>query len=111
MKWTGKIIGAIIGLCFGSLITVIIGVIIGHLYDIGWFSKWFGFQGRERQHDSVQTVFFNSTFMIMGYLAKCDGRVSENEIRIAEHVMQEMNLDANMRREAIRLFNEGKQAD
>lgn len=110
MKWTGKIFGMLIGLAFGSPITLFIGLIIGHLYDIGWLSKWIGLApGGARAQSRVQGVFFNCTFTTMGHLAKCDGRVSENEILIAQSVMREMNLDAAMKQEAIRLFHQGKQ--
>ena len=44
----------------------------------------------------------------MGNLAKVDGRVSEDEIALARAVMAEMELSAEKRRTAIRLFNEGK---
>ncbi|OGO95151.1 MAG: molecular chaperone DjlA [Coxiella sp. RIFCSPHIGHO2_12_FULL_42_15] len=108
MKWTGKIVGALIGLMFGHPFTVVMGLFIGHLYDIGLFSKWFGLPQAGHHHARVQEVFFNNTFTIMGHLAKCDGRVSESEIRIAQNVMDEMNLSLHMKREAIRLFNEGK---
>lgn len=108
MKWTGKIVGALVGLMLGHPLTIAVGFFIGHLFDIGLFSKWFGLPQAGHHHARVQEVFFNSTFTIMGHLAKCDGRVSENEIRIAQNVMNEMNLSMTMKREAIRLFNEGK---
>ncbi len=108
MKWTGKIVGSLIGLALAHPITIVLGFFIGHLYDIGWFSRWIN-QGVSSQNSRIQNVFFNCSFMIMGHLAKCDGRVSENEIRIAQSIMDDMNLSAAMKREAIRLFNEGKQ--
>lgn len=40
----------------------------------------------------------------MGFFAKSDGRVSENEIHQARQIMQEMSLIFSMKREAIRLF-------
>lgn len=108
MKWTGKIVGAIAGLAFGNPFTMLIGFLLGHLYDIGWFAKWFGLP-QTANYGKVQSTFFNSTFKVMGYLAKSDGRISENEIQFAQQVMREMNLDFSMRQEAVRLFNEGKQ--
>ena len=108
MKWTGKIVGSLLGLMLMHPFTILIGFVVGHLYDIGVFSRWLGLSSSENHHARVQEVFFNSTFAVMGHLAKCDGRVSENEIRIAQKVMDEMNLSAAMKREAARLFNEGK---
>ena len=110
MRWNGKIIGAMIGLLLGHPIWVVVGVIIGHLYDIDFFHRILrkSMAGRAQQ---IQHIFFDSTFSVMGYLAKADGRVSESEIRAAEAVMRQMELGLEMKREAIRLFNQGKQAD
>lgn len=109
MKWTGKIVGFVLGLLLGNPGAVLLGLLLGHLYDVGAFARWFGLPGGENQHARTQEIFFNNTFRIMGHLAKCDGRVSENEIRIAEQIMQEMSLNPTLRLEAMRLFNEGKQ--
>ena len=43
-------------------------------------------------------------------VAKADGKVSADEIRLAERVMDEMQLSQDMRRAAINLFNQGKTA-
>ena len=56
----------------------------------------------------MQTAFFTATFSIMGNLSKADGLVSPQEVKLAEAVMDEMDLSADMRRTAIRLFSEGK---
>ena len=47
----------------------------------------------------------------MGHLAKADGRVSEDEIAQARAVMDRMQLDEEQRKQAIALFNRGKEAD
>jgi DnaJ like chaperone protein len=59
----------------------------------------------------VQEVFFMATFSIMGHVAKADGRVSEDEIEMARAVMARMGLAPQLRQAAMRLFNQGKQAD
>ncbi len=110
MRWNGKIIGAIIGLLTGHPIGVLIGLAIGHLWDIGFFSRLIQ-KNFAPDTGRVQRVFFDTTFSIMGFLAKADGRVSVSEIRAAEAIMQQMELSAEMRLEAIRLFNQGKQTD
>jgi DnaJ like chaperone protein len=61
--------------------------------------------------ERVQAVFFTATFSIMGYLAKADGRVSEQEIHVARQIMQQMHLSDEQKKAAMNLFNEGKQAD
>src|ERR1700691_610865 len=110
MRWNGKIVGAIIGLLLGHPYWVVIGIVVGHAYDIGFFQKLFQ-KSVVRGAQQVQRTFFDSTFSIMGYLAKADGRVTQNEIQIAESIMLQMDLSAEMRREAIRLFNQGKRPD
>lgn len=54
--------------------------------------------------------FFRSTFRVMGYVAKADGRVTEREIEAARSVMRSLLLDAGQVRSAIAFFTSGKQA-
>lgn len=113
MKWQGKFVGACTGFLLGGGIPgLIIGIIIGHLFDSGMMQYWLDSSNigtRSVHYHSTQRVFFETTFAIMGYLAKVDGRVSESEIEAAKRVMQYMSLSEGMRREAIMFFNEGKQ--
>ena len=44
----------------------------------------------------------------MGHVCKADGQVTEDEIALAKQVMQQMDMDAEQRKTAINLFNEGK---
>lgn len=112
MLWNGKIIGVFVGAILGGPLGAAIGLALGHLFDIGLFDnllKQLGISRAASRAANVQQIFFNSTFTIMGYLAKSDGRVSENEIRAAKQIMARLNLNAEMKREAIDLFNQGKQ--
>jgi len=59
----------------------------------------------------VQIAFFIATFAAMGRLCKADGRIREQEIKLASSVMEHLKLNQTQKRLAIRLFNEGKQAD
>lgn len=108
MKFRGKIIGALIGLLIGGPIGLVLGFIAGHLFDLGYFHSLFdATQGKIHTH--AQQIFFNNTFKIMGYIAKSDGRVSENEIQAARIVMSKMGLNDALKQEAIRLFSVGKE--
>jgi DnaJ like chaperone protein len=95
----------------GGPLGALLGVALGHNFDRGLKrlpdDESFAAGDRER----VQTAFFTATFAVMGRVAKADGRVSPEEIRMAEAVMAEMALDAAMRKTAIRLFGQGKSAD
>jgi len=114
MLWNGKIIGVFLGAILGGPLGAGIGLTIGHLFDIGLFDtllKRLGISRSASRTANVQQIFFSSTFTVMGYLAKSDGRISENEIRAAQQIMRSLNLNATSQREAIKLFNQGKQAD
>ncbi|MCK5893150.1 MAG: co-chaperone DjlA [Endozoicomonadaceae bacterium] len=56
----------------------------------------------------TQSVFFRATFLVMGKLAKADGRVNEKEIELVSSLMNEMRMSSKQRQEAIEWFNRGK---
>jgi DnaJ like chaperone protein len=96
----------------GGPLGAVLGAALGHHFDKGLQGlpedrvSW-GPGDQER----VQTAFFTATFSVMGHLAKADGRVSPDEIKLAEALMAQMSLSSEMRKTAIRLFNEGKVDD
>lgn len=49
-------------------------------------------------------------FYALGYLAKADGRVTENDIQYAENLIRGLGLSARARRKAIRRFQKGRDA-
>ncbi len=111
-------LGKIIGGVFGYLIThniwgILIGVFLGHQFDKGLSRSGGGFSAGWRvvNQARAQQAFFETTFSVMGHLAKADGRVSEEEIALARQVMARMGLPEAARREAVRLFGQGKAAD
>lgn len=117
MSWWGKIAGGAFGFAVGGPLGAALGAVLGHAVDKGvngleeqpeQGGRLGG--GRQSRRERAQLAFFTATFAVMGRLAKADGRVSENEIRVAEAVMQQMRLNDEQRRTAIRLFQEGKNA-
>ena len=60
--------------------------------------------------DRRLSAMFTSLFTALGYLSKVDGKVSQGEIGFAANLMDEMQLDAEQRRQAEDLFRMGKQA-
>jgi len=103
--WVATLIGAILGFKLVGVFGALLGGLAGNLLAKGLVSK-FGNRRSERRQ-KVERVFFTTVFSIMGYLAKSDGRVSEEEIAQAEGLMAGMNLRADQRKEAIRLFKAG----
>ena len=49
--------------------------------------------------------------MVMGHIAKADGVVTEDEIRVARSVMKKMQLSHSKKRQAISYFTTGKQTN
>lgn len=106
MGWMGKIVGGVLGFATGlGPVGAAIGLVIGHAFD----------ERMEADDDApaadpavVRSVFFRAAFQIMGFVAKADGRVSEQEIAAAREVFRQFRLDPQQTREAIDCFTAGK---
>lgn len=113
MYWWGRLIGALFGFLLAGPIGAIIGVIVGYFFDQGLKQSQrlggIGNFGEAQAHS--RELFFYATFSVMGHIAKADGRVSKDEIRVAEQVMHHLGLNASMRAQAIAAFRAGKQPD
>ena len=105
----GKIIAAFMGWQVAGLFGAMIGLYIGHFFDRGLsgFSRPLSAQQQQR----VSACYFETTFTLLGYLAKADGRVSEEEIAQAEALMARMGLNAEHRQQAIVLFKVGAKSN
>lgn len=80
MQYWGKVVGVVIALFMGGgFWGAVLGLIIGHMFDKARSRKmaWFANQ-RERQ-----SLFFATTFEVMGHLTKSKGRVTEADIQVA----------------------------
>ncbi|NIR32231.1 MAG: co-chaperone DjlA [Gammaproteobacteria bacterium] len=111
MSWWGKVIGGAFGFLLGGPIGALLGAALGHNFDRGLAGMMREQGPGAGDPERVQAAFFTTTFSVMGYLAKADGRVSEHEIAMANQVMAHMRLTSEQRRTARRLFTEGKQPD
>lgn len=111
MSWWGKLVGGAFGFMLGGPLGAVLGAALGHNFDKGLkgIAGNLGFDAGDQER--VQAAFFTATFSVMGAVAKADGKVSKDEIRMAQVVMAEMHLDADTRAAAINLFNEGKSHD
>lgn len=103
MSWWGKVVGGAFGFMMGGPLGALMGAALGNYFD-GGLNNTLGVGATER----VQSVFFTTTFAVMGYIAKIDGKVTKDEIQMAEQVMRQMQLTPQQRRVAVNLFNEGK---
>jgi DnaJ like chaperone protein len=104
MQWFGKGIGGLIGTLVAGPVGTLVGVLVGHQWD----------QSKSATRGSVREIsrlFFEATFEVMGQVAKIDGRVSEDEVRVARRIMQSMRLTDDQVQSAIEHFTRGKSAD
>jgi DnaJ like chaperone protein len=106
----GKILGAFFGFIMAGPAGALFGILVGNFFDRG-LSKHFNnpyFDVHTQRHTQIYTLFLKTTFMVMGYLAKSDGRVSEKAILNAKRVMEELRLNKSQIADAKLNFNIGK---
>jgi DnaJ like chaperone protein len=103
MQWLGKGIGGLLGAFIAGPLGSLVGVLAGHQWD----------QAKDGSGSvrAISRLFFETTFEVMGQVAKADGRVSEDEVRIARRIMQGMRLTEAQVQAAIERFTRGKSAD
>lgn len=105
MQYWGKVIGVAVALMMGGgFWGAVLGLLIGHMFDKARSRRlnWFANQ-QERQ-----SLFFATTFEVMGHLTKSKGRVTEADIQIASVFMDRMNLHGESRSAAQQAFRVGK---
>ncbi|WP_150539980.1 co-chaperone DjlA [Actinobacillus vicugnae] len=112
MQFIGKIIGFFLGYqLFHGLFGGLLGAFIGHLadkklYELGSVrSTLFG------KNLTRQLLFTQTTFAVLGHIAKAKGRVTEDDIHLARQLMSRLKLDANAQQLAQQAFTLGKDAD
>jgi DnaJ like chaperone protein len=110
LQWVGKAVGSLLGFAAAGPIGSLLGLVLGHRFDEG-----FSFAGKNGAPGPVPRelsgFFFQTTFELMGRVAKIDGRVSEEEIRVARRIMHTMQLTPEQVTSAIEYFTAGKRAD
>ena len=111
MRWTGKVVGGLLGMLTLGPLGAAVGVLLGHQFD----EHADGAEAEPRLGNAdvaaIGERFFRATFLVMGYLAKADGRVSQQEISAARAVMSALRLNPLQVRAAIDYFTAGKQPD
>lgn len=111
MSWWGKVVGGTFGFMLGGPIGALLGASLGNYFDRG-MGNVAGLGGPGSQSaERTQMAFFTSLFSMMGYIAKADGQVSQDEIALTKQVMGQMKLDPRQRKLAMDLFAQGKQPD
>ncbi|MDA8622232.1 co-chaperone DjlA [Psychrosphaera sp.] len=107
----GKIAGALFGfLLIRHFVGALVGLWVGHLFDKalqrmndkGNVEEWL------ISNDAKQSIFFYTTFSVMGHVAKASGRVTPEHITTANEFMEQMRLNEQQVAEAKDAFREGK---
>lgn len=100
------LIGGLLGLFAGGVVGAVLGAVVGgaagHFLLTVLFARGLG---------AVRAQFIESTFAVMGALCKADGRVTGDEIRVAEQFFSRLALSDEQRRAAMAAFNRGKSPD
>lgn len=104
----GKFVAGVIGFLVAGPVGLILGVLLGHAFDRGLLQTLH--HGSPEQIARTQKCFFDTCFLLLGHVAKADGRVSETEVAHTEALFRQMGLDAGQRQEAIGLFKRGAAA-
>ena len=68
--WLGKLIGGAIGWLVLGPVGLMIGLLLGHVADKTHIVR----QLIGPALEGTRGTFFQTTFMLMGHVAKCDGR-------------------------------------
>jgi DnaJ like chaperone protein len=108
----GKIAGGFFGYLLMApmglgLFGLLIGWCLGRQFDVSLGSA-------QRTHSffytahSIRELFFECTFAVMGHIAKADGSVSQQEIKIAEQFMSQLHMSDAARQLAKKAFRRGK---
>ncbi|MBT6264032.1 MAG: co-chaperone DjlA, partial [Halieaceae bacterium] len=101
----GKLVAGLIGFFTLGIVGLLFGIAIGHAFDRG---LWQALQAASPDNLArSQKQFFDTTFTLLGYVAKSDGRVSEAEIAQAEAMFRQLRLNPTQRSSAIQHFREG----
>jgi DnaJ like chaperone protein len=104
-----KIIGVIAGFYFFGFFGAIAAFFLGSMIDRAIVYGVGGVNPLSRAHR--QSVFLSSVFVLMGKIAKADGRISQNEIAHVEQLFQKLGMTAEHRQQSIALFKKGAAAD
>ncbi|MEY3182051.1 MAG: DnaJ-like protein DjlA [Pseudomonadota bacterium] len=103
----GKLIGFGLGFLVLGPFGALIGLFIGAAFDRGLRLNLY--QRPSAAQFALQHHFIDATFLLMGYIAKSDGRVSQQELQVARLIMSQLGLNEIQTSEAMRSYNQGKE--
>ncbi|WP_094751755.1 co-chaperone DjlA [Psychromonas sp. CD1] len=114
MRIWGKILGGFFGFMFGHILGMFLGIWLGHRFDRATalnFDIQNGLFSNTSNSRARQKIFFDTTFSVMGHIAKSKGQVTAIDIQFANAYMDQMHLQGEMRAQAQASFSFGKKND
>ena len=110
MGWFGKMTFGTMGLLFGGPLGAIIGVSLGHhLVDK---KAEYGQSGAvPPKSEQAQAAYFVCIFSILGKIAKADGVVTNDELKVVDDFINGMNISETEKQFAKQVFNEAKNSN
>ncbi|GLZ84920.1 molecular chaperone DjlA [Metapseudomonas resinovorans] len=107
MVWPATLIGAAAGFALANIPGAMLGGLLGHVLDRRLhLDSWGALRARLRGDPAIDQQ--DLLFILLGRLAKSDGRVQEAHIQQARSEMKRIGLDEAGTRRAIAAFNRGK---
>lgn len=107
MGWLHSLVGGAVGFAIAGPLGAVVGAALGHgLAQRGSADpRRLDLEGQQR----AQAAFFVSSFSMLAKMARADGRVSREEIDLAQRFMRdELRLDTEAEQFAIRVFRAAK---
>ncbi len=108
IKYATALIGYIIYGFWGTIFGFLLGSWLTNRFRRS-SAGLFGLNPKRREER--KNIFINTVFMLMGKLAKADGRISEAEIAQAEAFMTQLAMTPERRKVAIAMFKKGSKPD
>lgn len=108
MGFIGKLVGGTIGFAIGGPLGALAGAVFGHSFvdrneEAPQVLEHGYTQGNQAR---AQLTFFVGTFSMLAKIARCDGRITPQEVDAIERFMAEdLGLDPESRRAARGIFN------
>ena len=102
------IILIIIGFVWGGFLGALMSILMGLWFLQSSSAQLFTSPLSLQKKIKPQRTFFKTTFLMMGYMAKIDGRINQLEINSARQIMNALRLSMPQKKYAISLFNQGK---
>jgi DnaJ like chaperone protein len=107
LVWPATVIGAAAGFALANIPGAMLGALLGQVLDRRLkLESWRDLRARLRGDPAIDEA--DLLFVLLGRLAKSDGRVQEAHIQQARSEMKRAGLDGAGTRRAIAAFNRGK---